>query len=92
MKNQQSQNSGKLYKLTLVAAVAQPMMTLPQVVQLYTTHDASGLSLLTWAGYSLLGLIFLAYGIKFNLRPIIVAQVIWFTLQSAVAIGIAIWS
>lgn len=29
-----------LYRLTLVAAVVQPLMTVPQAVQVFTTHDA----------------------------------------------------
>ena len=83
--------SGTLYRLTLVAAVVQPLMTVPQVVQLYTTHDASGLSLATWLGYAIIGLVFLAYGIKYRLVPIATTQVIWFVLQISIVIGILMW-
>lgn len=84
--------SGTLYRLTLVAAVVQPLMTVPQVMQLYTTHDASGLSLATWLGYAVIGLVFLAYGIKYRLVPIATTQILWFVLQMSVVIGILIWS
>jgi uncharacterized protein with PQ loop repeat len=83
--------SGTLYRLTLVAAVVQPLMTVPQVVQLYTTHDASGLSLATWLGYAIIGLVFMAYGIKYRLVPIATTQVIWFVLQISIVIGILMW-
>ena len=90
-KSNKQLDTSLLYRLTLVAAVAQPLMTVPQAIQLYTTHDASGLSLLTWAGYTLFGLIFLVYGIKYQLLPIIVAQTIWGVLQLSVVIGIILW-
>ena len=90
-KSKKQLDTSLLYRLTLVAAVAQPLMTVPQAIQLYTTHDASGLSLLTWAGYTLFGLIFLAYGIKYQLRPIALTQSIWVVLQLCVVVGIVVW-
>lgn len=80
-----------LYRLTLVASVAQPLTTVPQVVKIYQSQDATGLSLFTWLGYALIGLVFLAYGLKYRLVPIILTQTIWFSLQMAVVAGILIY-
>lgn len=80
-----------LYRMTLVAAVAQPLMTLPQAIQLYTTQDAHGLSLFTWLGYTIVGLVFLTYSYKYRLVPIMIQQTLWFVLQSSVVVGILIW-
>lgn len=91
MKKRQSNELGFLYRLTLVAAVVQPLMTLPQAVQIYTTQDAKGVSLFTWLGFLIFGAIFLAYGIKYRLKPIVVAQSLWFVLQLSVVIGILLW-
>ena len=91
MQKRKPNEDGPLYKLTLVAAVAQPLMTLPQAVQIYTTQDASGVSLFTWLGFLVFGAIFLAYGIRYRLKPIALAQSIWFVLQLAVVIGIILW-
>lgn len=88
----QNKETGLLYRLTLVAAVVQPLTTIPQVIQLYTSQDASGLSLFTWLGYALVGLIFLAYGIQYRLVPIALTQILWFTLQMSIVIGILIFS
>ena len=82
---------GFLYRLTLVAAVVQPLTTIPQVVQLYSSQDASSLSLYTWLGYALVGLVFLAYGLKYRLVPIALTQILWFTLQMSIVIGILIY-
>jgi uncharacterized protein with PQ loop repeat len=80
-----------LYRLTLIAAVVQPLTTIPQVYKIYSTHDVSGLSLFTWLGYALVGLVFLAYGIKYRLKPIYLTQIIWFSLQMSIAIGILVY-
>lgn len=81
----------QIYRLTLVASVVQPLTTLPQVYKIYTTHDVSGLSLYTWVGYALVGLAFLAYGLAYKLRPIAIAQVLWFSLQMSVVVGILMY-
>ena len=81
-----------LYRLTLIAAVVQPLTTIPQVIKVYTTHNVSGLSIYTWLGYALIGLIFLAYGIKYKLLPIALTQVIWFSLQMSIVIGILMYN
>jgi len=80
-----------IYRLTLVAAVMQPLMTLPQAIQIYTTQDATGVSLWTWLGFLFFGSIFLLYGITYRLKPIIVAQSLWFAMQLSVVVGILLW-
>jgi len=80
-----------LYRLTLVAAIVQPLTTIPQVYKVYSTHNVAGLSLFTWLGYALVGLVFLAYGIKYKLKPIYLTQIIWFSLQMSIVIGILIY-
>lgn len=59
-----------LYRLTLITAVVQPLTTIPQAYKVYTTHNVAGLSLFTWLRYALAGLVFLAYGLKYKLKPI----------------------
>lgn len=82
---------GFLYRLTLVAAVVQPLTTIPQVYKVYTTHNVAGLSLFTWFGYALVGLVFLAYGIRYRLLPIALTQIIWFGLQMSIVVGILVY-
>ena len=80
-----------LYRLTLIAAVVQPLTTIPQVIKVYTTHNVGGLSLFTWLGYALVGLIFLAYGVRYKLKPIALTQIIWFSLQMSIVVGILLY-
>lgn len=83
--------NGVIDKVVYVAAILQPLMTIPQVVQIYTTHNVSGISLWTWLAYAILGLAFLAYGIKYHLWPIALTQVLWFILQMSVVVGILLY-
>ena len=77
--------------LMSMAAVIHPLTAIPQVYAIYSTHDVSGVSLLTWFGFMTLGLIFLLYGILHKIKPFIVNQVLWFILDFLVVIGVLIY-
>ena len=89
--NQNNKDRSYLYRLTLVAAMVQPLTTIPQVIKVYTTHNVAGLSLFTWLGYALVGLVFLAYGLRYKLLPIALTQVIWFSFQMSIVVGILLY-
>lgn len=78
-------------RIALIAGVFQPLMTIPQVWKVYTTHSVAGLSIITWVGYCVLGLAFLAYGLAHHLKPVWITQILWFTLQMSVVVGILIY-
>lgn len=78
--------------VALVAGVMQPLITLPQIITIYANQSATDVSLITWLGYLVFGLIFLAYGIVFNLKPIWIGQIIWVTMQSITVVGIILYS
>ena len=73
------------------AAIIHPLTAVPQVYTIFSTQDASGVSLWTWFGFMLLGLIFLAYGIVHNIKPFIVTQVLWFVVDFVIVIGILLY-
>ncbi len=78
-------------KLMVVAAVLHPLMTLPQVIKIYSTQSAKDLSLLTWVMYFMLGLIFLLYALAHKIKPLIVTQVLWGLMDGAIFIGILLY-
>lgn len=77
--------------LMSVAAVIHPLTATPQVYAIYTSHNASGVSLWTWLGFMLLGLVFLAYGVVHNLKPILVTQTLWFIVDILIVVGILLY-
>lgn len=76
----------------LAAGIVQPLITLPQIITIYGSRSATDVSLLTWIGYLIFGVIFLIYGIVFNLKPIWIGQIIWVTMQTITVVGILLYS
>jgi uncharacterized protein with PQ loop repeat len=78
-------------KLMSGAAVVHPLMAIPQVFDVYRNHSAAGVSLWTWLGFMLLGLVFLAYGLLHKIKPFIVTQVLWFIMDFLIVLGVLLY-
>ena len=78
-------------RLMSLAAVAHPLMGTPQVYAIYSTHNVTGISLLTWIGFMVLGLIFLLYALIHNIKPLITTQVLWFIVDFLVVFGVILY-
>lgn len=81
----------RIESFALAAGIVQPLITLPQIVAIYSNHSAKDVSLLTWVGYLIFGIIFLIYGIVFKLKPIWAGQIIWVTMQTIIVTGIILY-
>lgn len=90
-RNKQKKRMLIVDKLMLVAAVAHPLSGLPQILQIYSTQDVAGVSLVTWIGFMLIGIIYLYYGILHKLKPIVITQLLWFAVDLAVVIGVLLY-
>ncbi len=75
-----------------VAAILHPMMALPQVYAIYSTHSAGQVSLITWLLFSLIGVVFLGYALVDNIKPLIVTQLLWFIMDAIIVAGILLYS
>lgn len=84
-------NKKRIELFALIAGVVQPLITLPQIITIYSNQSAADVSLLTWLGYLVFGIIFLVYGIVFNLKPIWIGQIIWVTMQTIIVFGILLY-
>jgi uncharacterized protein with PQ loop repeat len=74
-------------RLTYVAAILEPLITLPQVYQIFHQRTAAGVSLTSWIGYEALTLVWLWYGIVHKERVIIVYQGLFALFQIAIIVG-----
>ena len=72
-------------------AIGAPLALVPQVLQIYTTQNASSLSLPTWLILALLNLVWLLYGLIHKEPPIIVTSLLLATMNFAVVFGILIF-
>jgi MtN3 and saliva related transmembrane protein len=81
-----------LNRLCAVFAVFMPLTALPQVSMLYTTKDASGLSLLMWVLYSVGVVPFLLFGIVSKYWPLVVLNTLWLIVQGIMIVGILLYN
>lgn len=75
----------------LIAGIVQPLITLPQIITIYSNQSSQDVSLLTWVGYLFFGITFLVYGLAFKLKPIWIGQIIWVTMQAIIVVGILLY-
>lgn len=74
-----------------VAGIVGPLATIPQIYKIYSTHDAMGVSLLTWSMYALFDIPWIIYAVVHKERPLIVCYSLWFAANAVVAIGAALY-
>ena len=70
-----------------MAVVAGPIMTIPQVYDIWVRGEKQ-VSVVSWASYLAIGLIWLWYGIKKHDLPIILAQIAWIILDASIVVGL----
>lgn len=93
LRKQKNKTSNKLPssqildKVIFVIAFLGPIFTLDQVYKIYHFHDATGVSLFTWASFATFNIFWIFYGVKHKEKVIILAYSLWFIVNSTVAIG-----
>ena len=78
-------------KLIYFVVFLGPILNLPQLIKIIIIKDASGLSILSWLGFSSLSLIWMGYGILHEDKPIIYANIGLFSIQILIIIGIFLY-
>jgi uncharacterized protein with PQ loop repeat len=70
-----------------VVAIVSPIMTVPQVYQIFNSQTAAGVSPISWFAYTITSIIWFYYGIIHKEKPIIVNSVIGGILSACVLFG-----
>jgi uncharacterized protein with PQ loop repeat len=73
------------------AAIVSPFALLPQVLQLYSTHDVSSLSLPTWLILGCMNSLWLTYGLYHREVPITITNMLLMVLNFATVVGIVLY-
>lgn len=90
----QVQNSAYLRfldKLTHVIGIFGPLTVLPQVVLIYSTQSAEGVSLTTWLAIFLMTLPWILYGLAHKARMVTFSFALWAVFDLLVVIGIVLY-
>ena len=79
-------------KAAYVVGILMPLSTLPQVIQVFTSRDVTGLSMLTWVMYLVLTSLFLIYALVDKIKPLIFTQATWVIIDAMMIAGILVYS
>ncbi len=74
-------------RATYIAAIIEPIITIPQVMIIFRTKNATSISLLSWIGYEILTAIWVWYGIVHKDKLILLYQGLFLIVQGAVIVG-----
>ena len=77
-----------LEKTLRVLSVVTLLMTIPQVLIIWVSHNASGVSLASWSAYLVSACLWFVYGIQRRDKTIYVACIGWIVLDAAIVVGV----
>jgi uncharacterized protein with PQ loop repeat len=80
-----------LTRLTLALAVIGPLMTIPQIYEIWVCHRSDGVSVISWGFYVFSSSVWLLYGIKIKDRALWISSGLWVLMNFAVATGALIY-
>ena len=86
--NYKNDSKSAIDRLIFVAAIATPVMTLPQVYQIWVEHSREA-SIVTWSSYTVIACIWLWYGYKYKDQAIIITQSLSIITYLLIVIGLA---
>ncbi|MGH8742068.1 MAG: hypothetical protein ACREUN_14210 [Burkholderiales bacterium] len=67
------------------------VMTVPQILAIWVSREAAGVSLLSWSAYGISALVWFWYGVQKRDPNIYLPCVGWVLLDGAVIVGAAIY-
>jgi uncharacterized protein with PQ loop repeat len=74
-------------RLIYVAAIVEPLFSLPQAIEVYRTKSAGSVSVLSWLGFEVMTLIWIWYAVVHKERMILIYQTLFFVIDGAVLAG-----
>jgi uncharacterized protein with PQ loop repeat len=80
-----------LDRFLIVVAVIGPFIAVPQILQIFITQNATGVSGLSWGLYALFNIPWFIYGVVHNDKPITIAYFLSFIANLTVLVGSLIY-
>jgi|SRR3989344_7237364 len=84
-----ARSSGKriLDKIVLAAGIIGPAMSIPQIVLIYSTKNASGIEPISWVSWAILNIPWILYGLAHKEPPIVMTYSLWLVCNMLIFIG-----
>ncbi|KKW27034.1 MAG: hypothetical protein UY70_C0018G0001 [Candidatus Kaiserbacteria bacterium GW2011_GWB1_52_6] len=64
-----------------------PLAAIPQLVKIYSMHDASDISLISWSTWALFDIPWIIYGFVHKEPPLLIAYTLWLVFNTLVVVG-----
>ncbi len=83
-------NHASKYSSALVYffATTTPLFMLPQAIEIFQRHKAENVALLTWLFFLIADIVWISYGIKHKLKPLVYCHILYFVVEATIVIGI----
>jgi uncharacterized protein with PQ loop repeat len=78
-------------KLIYVVGIVEPLMTIPQILQIYIGKNVAGVSLFSWTSFLCFGIVWLIYGLIHKSKPIIFTYTIWIIVEAIICFGVILY-
>ena len=69
-----------------------PIVTIPQLIEIWLNKNASGVSVISWIAYLVGAMFWLFYGLVHREKPIIFTYGVWIVIDILIVIGTIIYS
>lgn len=80
-----------LKAVTTFVGVVAPLNAIPQIWKIYEAHSAAGVSLLTYIIVIATQIVWLVYGLRLRLKPLIISSIVVLVLSGIVTAEIFIY-
>ncbi|HUC96023.1 MAG TPA: PQ-loop domain-containing transporter [Candidatus Saccharimonadia bacterium] len=80
-----------LDKLTFIVGIVGPLTVIPQIYSIFSTQNASGVSLTTWVLITIATFPWILYGIAHKEINIIVSFILWEFVNVGVIVGVLMY-
>ncbi len=81
----------KFDNVMYVTSFMYPLTAVPQIYKLFSTHSAGDLSIATWLLYIVFESIFIVYGIRKKLWPIVLQGILWIVVYLTLVTAILLY-
>jgi uncharacterized protein with PQ loop repeat len=72
--------------------IATPLFELPQAISIYSTQDASGVSIWTWAFFCIADIVWITYAVRRKIWPLVFMYACYFIIEVSIVTGILLYS
>lgn len=68
-----------------------PLFELPQAIEIFANQSAQDVSVWTWAFFCLDNFVWIAYAIRYKVRPVLITSILYEIIEVAILIGVIMY-